>query len=306
MKMKAKMYWLHALSPLHVGSGTGVGFIDLPVAREKVTGWPLAPGSGVKGVVATHHGAATEDSRKRRSDLRAAFGVSDPEKNETTGNSGALVFCDARLACLPVRSLFGTFAWVASPMGLGRLLRDLKAAHVAVDLTPHATVDSGCVQLPAGASAVTDSGKDSGKVYLGDLDFTASPGEATKRWAQRIGEWAFPGDAVWQSEFLLRFAVVPDNTFDLLCQTATEVTPRIKMDPDKKMVDTDHGALWYEEYLPAESLLAGLVWCDRVFHEPGVNQAEDLLARFCGGELTLQMGGKATVGKGLVRCVFGA
>ena len=39
-----KMYWLHALTPLHVGAGRGVGFIDLPIMREKVTNWPLVPG----------------------------------------------------------------------------------------------------------------------------------------------------------------------------------------------------------------------------------------------------------------------
>ena len=51
MTANMKMYWMQAITPLHVGSGKGVGFIDLPIMREKVTNWPLVPGSAVKGVM---------------------------------------------------------------------------------------------------------------------------------------------------------------------------------------------------------------------------------------------------------------
>ena len=46
-----KIYWLQAVTPLHVGAGRGVGFIDMPVMREKVTTWPFVPGSAMKGVM---------------------------------------------------------------------------------------------------------------------------------------------------------------------------------------------------------------------------------------------------------------
>ncbi len=52
--INTRMYWIHAITPLHVGSGRGVGFIDLPIMREKVTSWPLVPGSAVKGVMREH------------------------------------------------------------------------------------------------------------------------------------------------------------------------------------------------------------------------------------------------------------
>ncbi|WP_298819062.1 RAMP superfamily CRISPR-associated protein [Chloroflexus sp.] len=45
------LYFLHALSPLHAGTGQGSGVIDLPIAREKATGIPYLPGSSVKGVL---------------------------------------------------------------------------------------------------------------------------------------------------------------------------------------------------------------------------------------------------------------
>jgi CRISPR-associated protein Cmr4 len=303
--MKTKMFWLHALSPLHVGTGIGVGFIDLPIARERVTGWPMAPGSGIKGVLRDDCAERPPtDPKAEPAWLRAAFGA-EP-KGEDPGSAGSLVFSDARLVCLPVRSLYGTFAWVTSHLCLARLTRDLQAVGIGGDLVEQPAVASGTIHLPKGAQSVlSDTGKDSGAVFFTDLDFAAEPGEAARQWADTIAGWVFPGDAVWPAEFARRFAVVPDDTFDGLCQNATEVMPRIKMDGQTKTVDKDTGALWYEEYLPAESLLAGLVWCDRVYHNAAGIRPEQLLARFCSGETPLQMGGKATVGKGRVRCVFG-
>ncbi|RMD58772.1 type III-B CRISPR module RAMP protein Cmr4, partial [Candidatus Parcubacteria bacterium] len=49
--MQAKLMFLHALSPLHAGTGQGVGAIDLPIAREKGTEIPIVPGSSLKGVL---------------------------------------------------------------------------------------------------------------------------------------------------------------------------------------------------------------------------------------------------------------
>ena len=39
MPANNRAYWLHVLTPTHVGTGRGIGYIDLPVHRDKVTGW---------------------------------------------------------------------------------------------------------------------------------------------------------------------------------------------------------------------------------------------------------------------------
>ena len=90
-----------------------------------------------------------------------------------------------------------------------------------------------------------------------------------------------------------------------------EKTARVRIDDQQKTVAK--GALWYEESLPTESILAGLVWCDRVFGSKGNGQSDvtesSLLNEFCPCNTegsTLQIGGKATVGKGRVRCTFTA
>ena len=124
-----RSYWIHALSPLHVGAGRGIGFIDLPLVRESLTGFPYVPGSAVKGVMADHHNA-TDEARKSGI-VGQAFG-----SGGETSNSGSIVFMDARLVCLPVRSVYGTFAWCTSPIVLQRLQRDLGKENASFQKMP--------------------------------------------------------------------------------------------------------------------------------------------------------------------------
>ena len=43
---------LFTRTPLHVGCGSSVGIVDLPVLRERTTGFPTIPGSALKGSLA--------------------------------------------------------------------------------------------------------------------------------------------------------------------------------------------------------------------------------------------------------------
>jgi len=293
MAQTTRLYWIHAISPLHVGAGRGVGYIDLPIMREKVTGWPLVSGSAVKGVLADHHGA-TDDKREADAGLRAAFGRGGEEHS----NSGSLVFADARIICLPVRSLYGTFAWCTSPAVLQRFRRDLSLAGLLEGGPPQAldaAGDQALVPDPDSSALVQE-----GKIYLEDLDFGTRKSEGAAAWADRLAAWIFAGDGNWHAEFQKRFVVLPDDAFNFLCETGTEVNARVRILDDTKTVAP--GALWYEEALPAETVLAGLVWCDRVFGNSGVRPRE-LMDQYC-KDAVLQMGGDATTGKGRVRLVF--
>lgn len=293
-----QVYWLHMLSPTHVGTGRGVGYIDLPIHRDKVTNWPLIPASAFKGVWADHYGA-TEDKRRSDQKLRLAFGrASDQTTN--VSNAGALIPTDARLVCLPVRSFHGTFAWCTSPLALDMLRRDLSLAGMT-DLPPEPpNVADGDVHRTTPTKL-----EDNGRIFLEDLDFAGSECTVTTIWAERLAGWVFAGDEnkSWRDRFVERFAVVPDTISDFLTETGTEVSARVRIDDDRKTVVKR--ALWNEEALPAETILAGLVACDRVY-SGGSNSitAGDLIRDFATDPLLLQIGGKATVGRGRVRCVF--
>ena len=285
-----RIYWLHALSPTHSGIGRGVGYIDLPIDRDGVTGWPIIRGSGFKGVWRDWA------VQRQLSNIELAFGRAD--KDGETANSGALIPTDARLVCLPVRSFRGTFAWCTSPLCLQMLRRTLELA--GVDQLPSA---------PSGladdvAHHATDTALVEGnQIFLEDLDFTAQKCDRANAWAKKIAAWVFPGDTTWAELFTKRFVVLPDTAFDFLCETGTEVHTRVRIEDETKTVA--EGALWTEESLPAETILAGIVQCDRVFGRNGEDiTPSGLLDCFASEPLTLQIGGKATVGRGQMRCVF--
>jgi len=286
--LTTKMYWLQAITPLHVGIGRGVGFIDLPIMREKVTSWPLVPGSAVKGVMRDHF----TQNKVEEPLINAAFG----QGGDDTGNAGSIVLTDAHIVCLPVRSLYGTFAYVTSHLVLERLKRDLLAAGYkdvpeAPEPGDHETLHTSESELDA-----------DNKIFFEDLDFASRPDDdKTQKWAEMLAKAIF-SDKQWQRIFKERFAVVSDNSFNFLSETATEVSAHIKIEDDRKIVAK--GALWYEEALPVETILAGIAWCDRVYGGNGIDQ-EKIIKTFCSDSaLVLQIGGKATVGKGRVRCLF--
>jgi CRISPR-associated protein Cmr4 len=289
-----RLYWLHCLSPTHAGIGRGIGYIDLPIDRDAITGWPIIRGSGFKGVWADYF-KATDENRKKDPSLKAAFGTSGDNDDS---NSGALMPTDARLVCLPVRSFRGTFAWATSPLCLQMLWRTLSLAGATNLPEAPSKLPDEKAHHATGSALVQDQ-----HIYLEDLDFTAVECPTATAWAARIGAWVFGHDQPWAKEFQKRFVVLPDSAFDFLCETGTEVHTRVRIDDAIKTVA--RGALWTEESLPAETILMGLIQCDRVFGRNGEDiTPQGLLDRFATAALTLQIGGKATVGRGQVRVTF--
>jgi CRISPR-associated protein Cmr4 len=295
-----RIYWLHALSPTHVGIGRGVGYIDLPIDRDGVTGWPIIRGSGFKGVWADYYTQREHEKDRRKNDLlRAAFGIAGDDNNS---NAGALIPTDAKLVCLPVRSFRGTFAWCTSPLALQMLRRTLDLAGVKeLPLAPEDLADE--VAHHSVDKEKKTALKEGERIFLEDLDFKAQECPTATDWGEKIAAWVFADDPVWQEQFKKRFVVLPDTAFDFLAETGTEVHTRVKINDELKVVEK--GALWTEESLPAETILAGIVQCDRVFGRNGEDiTPAGLLDRFAKDPLTLQIGGKATVGRGQMRCVF--
>ncbi len=203
------------------------------------------------------------------------------------------------LSVFPVRSFRGTFAWCTSPLCLQMLRRTLELAGMrGLPLAP-ADLAEGVAHHTSDTVVVED-----GRVFLEDLDFKAQNCNAASAWADQLSQWIFVGEAEqqWRTTFHKRFVVLPDAAFDFLCETGTEVQTRVRIDDETKTVADK--ALWTEESLPAETILAGLVQCDRVFGRNGEDVTPTgLLDRFT-KDFGLQIGGKATVGRGQMRCIF--
>lgn len=271
--MKSTLTFIHALSPLHAGTGQGVGVIDLPIAREKATNLPYLPGSTLKG--------SLRDELGNENGLRdKIFG---PEKVENdSAYSGSIVFTDQKLLCLPVRSLLGTFAWVTSPYILERFKRDCES-----NVTVNKPDSSNCIVSTTSAIKYSDT-----KVILEDLDLTIQTDNADA-WADFLAKKIFSTSETWQDYFKQRFCIVSDDVMNFLAETATEVIARNKLDDDTKT--TVKGALWYEESLPTETILSGLLL------EVKGDHISDIVKI---AKTPIQLGGSMTVGRGLCQMII--
>jgi CRISPR-associated protein Cmr4 len=271
-----RMIYLHALTPIHSGTGQAASVIDLPIAREKATGWPVIPASSLKGVL---RDSWRNNGNKEQE--QEAFGSID--------KAGALVLGDQRILCLPVRSFFGTFAYVTCPLALHRYYRDRKALTVEESDKSIPPVPQAQTVLVPDSSAL----KSGDKVYLEDLDLNAQSGKEVQAIANEFAANLFPKDT---DTFVSRFAIVSDEVFNFLSETATEVTARVRLREDTKTVES--GGLWYEEAVPAEAIFYGPVMLSGPAQRNG---GASLLERLT--DCLIQIGGKSSVGRGLCRMV---
>ena len=292
--MDTRMILIHAISPLHAGTGQSVGAIDLPIARERPTGIPLLPGSSIKGALR----ARSTDAQK----IREVFG---PETTDATDHAGSVQFSDAQLVLMPVRSVRGTFAWVTSPFLLRRFSRAAREAGFDLGPLPSAPTDQGCRVLSETLSVKVGEGR---KVVFEDLDFEVDAVDEEshaplRAFADTLGNILFPNTSPdfesWRGSLRDRICLIPDDLMSFLLETATEVNAHIRLDNDTKTVA--QGALWYQESLPAEAVLAGIAVASAIKSAKGREERTsvyllDHVASLADG--LVQLGGKATIGQG--------
>jgi CRISPR-associated protein Cmr4 len=299
MEQASRIYSVHCLSPLHVGSGEGVGVIDLPIMREKVTEWPFIPGSSMKGAQRDHYTAI----RKSDAWIEQAFGKSESKE----ALAGALVVSDAKILAFPVASRYGIFAYVTCPSVISRFSRDAAAAgKCTADIPGLAEL----VKLPLGENeayicervSVSVVSKDN-RIYLDEFEGNAVSKPSLTAWAEWAAGRIFNSDSTEQEKtsFEQRLVLVSDDTFQYFVTMCCEVAPRIRILPETKT--TQDGAFWYEEYVPTEAIFYGIVWSDRVSGSSDITAREKLLKELDERQI-LQIGGNATTGKGRVSCRF--
>ncbi|WP_245815046.1 type III-B CRISPR module RAMP protein Cmr4 [Cystobacter ferrugineus] len=290
MSMETRPYLLHALSPLHAGTGRSVGIIDLPIARLRATNIPFIPGSSIKGVLReARRGLPEGEWEALFGPLRKVSGAEGDEAWEGD-HAGALVVGDARLVALPVRSFVGTFALVSSPLLLELARRDLKGLEGVPERLKR--VEGPLARVGKGNVTVAP---EHGKLFLEDLDLDVQEEPAVEAWARFLAR-ALPEEEELMRE---RFVVVDDETMSFLLETATQVDTRVRIDSTTGSVA--EGALWQEESLPAETLLVGVLAAGPSLRQKTPLGAGDVLNRALRETAWLQLGGKATVGRGRCR-----
>ena len=316
MFKQAKPLFLIVETPLHAGSGSDLGIIDLPIQREKHTDYPKIEASGLKGKYPRNFRwtLATKD------EIKLVFG---PEQGDL--HAGALGFTDARLLLFPVKSVKGVFAWVTCPAVLERFKHDLSICQPDINF-----VDN----IP-GANTVTNNSelivKDEGdakKIVLEEYTFTVNPDDkcdVVAKWIAKIADNVLPsGDPsydYWRKKVKQDIVVLNDDDFRDFVMLSTEVIARTRIDSETGTVKGT--ALWYEEYLPTDSILYSLALTTPLFlkvddeadekkkkgifytdqtDEKNLIEAKNVM-KFFADRLPniIQIGGNATVGKGIAR-----
>jgi len=289
---RAAILFLYTETPLHAGSGTSLGVVDLPIQRERTTGYPMIQASGLKGCL---RDVVSGDPQK----VEIVFG---PDTRRASDHAGALSVGDARILLFPVRSLMGVFAWITSQNVLARFKREALMAGLSVDWNPIGPTDDGSAFVADGSIL-----KANGKVVLEEFAFTAQTDNKVKEIANWLKDNALPVGkeyAYWRDTLEKRLVILPENAFRDFVQLSTEVIARVRIDDTKKTVEP--GALWTEEHLPSETLLYATMFASRPRAQNPPSDLQDAAAvlRFVQNAVDgkrLQLGGDATVGRGIVK-----
>ena len=286
MYQSKNLFFLQSMTSLHAGSGSSVSVIDLPVQREKFTGFPVIAGSGVKGVIREY----CENTGIKGVDI--IFG---PEKDGSE-YAGAAGFTDAKILFYPVKSVKGVFVWVTSPFVLERFLRDLGLTDTKFKFT---------IPNPAQGEAVVTQAckcKINNKVILDEYDYSVK--NENFDGADALASLLFDKNSYWHRKFLESLVILPDEDFSHFVQFATEIQARIGIDNATGVVKG--GALFYEENIPSETIFYANLFVSNPHKEDALMKDHASIL----GELKkldekfVHLGGDKTIGKGLMKIKF--
>ena len=256
--MKTTMLGLLAETAIHPGSGRGMGVVDLPVAREAATDYPVIVGSSLKGAL------RDKMERSRSGDPKDHFGEPD--------RAGELLVSDGRLLLLPVRSLTASYRWATCPHILERYSRDLTRAGLS-PLPGKQDVEEGKA-LAAGE----------GDMFLEERQFSIN-GKLPGGLVASIEPLILHDDT--QNRLGNQIVVLNDNDFAWFVRYGLSVQARNELGDGKKSKN-----LWYEETLPPDTVMYALI-SGRSGDALGA-----LDGLFPSNDPYLQVGGNETVGQG--------
>ena len=269
--MNTAILGLLAETPIHPGTGRGMGVVDLPVAREAATDYPVLVGSSLKGALKDKMAAATEEERN------TLFGAPD--------RAGDLLVADARLLLLPVRSLTGSYRWATCPHLVERYCRDLERT----GLQPRPKVPKvkcGSVLTtgttgggdPTGTTGTTD-------LFLEERQFTIG-GEPPDDLVEAVQPLLLHEET--RDRLPHQLAILHDDDFAWFARYGLAIQARNVLKSETKKSTN----LWYEETLPPDTVMYALV------AGRGDRSLDSLGELFPERDRYLQAGGNETVGQG--------
>jgi CRISPR-associated protein Cmr4 len=324
-------------TPTHVGSGSDLGAVDLPIQRERHTSFPKFEASSLKGALRERFEARvnTKNYSIESINIHLAFGY-DPtneiEENKEkfkgtfeTQFAGALAFTDSRILFFPIKSMKGVYAYITCAEVLNKLKDDLEMINATEYAAQIKAIKGLCKEQPGRNECFSNSqslvlGKEGQyRVVLEEYAFRVeNEDEAAINSGIEALQTLLPDGFADLSEKLI---VLKNDDFRDFVNLSTEVITRTKIDNATGTVAT--GALFTEEYLPEESILYSLIMASPIFQKSeakkkAINeyffnddgQPEEVkVMNYFKEELNkanhiFQIGGSRTLGKGILKAKF--
>lgn len=330
----AKPFFIQTITSLHAGSGDSLGIVDLPIQRERHTSFPKIESSSLKGSLREALENLSDTTKKKFIDetvtklvngeinkvnfkeenekmnfdyaIHLVFGYDEDGVNKDIENkfkddtefSGCLAFTDARLLLFPVKSMKGVFAWITCPYVLQRFKDDMKIIgnDISIGIENLKPEIGKCITAHEKFLVVNNN------VILEEYSFNKEKTDSAV-----VSELL---KYINNDEISKRLVILSDDDFKDFVNHSTEVITRTKIDNETGTVKS--GALFNEEYLPPETIMYFLVFASPVFqkdeNKKGIfkqngKSEEELVLEFFDKGLPeyIQIGGNATIGKGIVR-----
>ncbi|SHH53937.1 type III-B CRISPR module RAMP protein Cmr4 [Tepidibacter thalassicus] len=297
-------------TPLHMGSDTEIGVVDMPIQREKVTGFPKLEASGIKGSIRKIF------EREDKDLTNAIFG---PEVDGSEYSS-CISFTDGKILLFPVKSVQGIFKWITCPLVLNRFIKDY---NLFLERNEEINI--------VGENQYYSQNKieDTVDVILEDFKFNLKRIKKLQVLDEIISnikkDKNVPGylkDKIVNEEII----ILSDDEFKFFTEMYTEINTRIKIGIDGIV---EKGALFTEEYLPMETIMYGFVSVGKFMmteREKNTKKEKEYLCEKMKKKLEnkklvvnefnyikeilnekkyVQLGGNKTLGKGITQLILG-
>lgn len=310
MSNKMIPFFLLCETPLHVGVGTDVGIVDMPIQRERHTGWPKIEASGIKGSIRDSFEKKYKNDNSKLKDINVVFGYDDNGLDEEVKNyfdkekdfSGALGFADARILLFPVKSMQGIFSWITCPAVLNRFVSDLSLAGIRV---PKFKFKENTIS--SNSSCIIKKPNKYPKIILEEFTEEVEENMECEKLGKWLGKNILPKDEIYKplrEKLQKDIIILSDDLFTEFTNLSTEVVTRTKVDNETGTVKG--GALFTEEYLPTETIMYSFAIISPIFgtkkgsfgDKDDVIEIEEFFKK--GLNTAIQIGGDFNLGKGIV------
>lgn len=278
----------YGLTPIHMGSGESVSYVDNPIQREKHTDFPVLAGSGIKGVIRDLAERVWQDKDK----VNIIFG---PEAEaEEKDYASCISFTDAKILLYSVRSVRGIFAYITSPYVLKRFRSELESMGERDLFNIPNLTDDGKILVCSNSKLKIDGNKVALEEFVFDID-----SQNIDQLVDKLSNYLL----LETEDLKSHFAMVSYDVFRDFVKYAVEIRTRIRI--NQTTGTAAEGALFTMELVPAESVFYGFLFItDPRRESERVKNAKEVceeIKKLLEDNKVIQFGGDETLGMGLMK-----